>query len=278
VVEVAGQGTDTVQTALGVYVMAVNVEVLTYTGTGSFFGFGNGGDNIMTGGANTDSLYGYAGNDTLNGGGGTDTLLGGVGDDTYVINVAGVSIVEYVGEGTDTVQTSLATYVITSAHVENLTFTGSANALGIGNALGNVITSGAGNDQLNGNNGNDTLISTGGDDRFYGGNGNDTITTGLGQDRVFLSGLETGFDTVTDFASGSDLFFLNRASFGATASTAFVSGTGAMAATTANSTILHDTVTGQIFIDADGNGAGAAVQIAQVNPGQILAGSDFIFY
>ncbi|MGO6835997.1 M10 family metallopeptidase, partial [Rhizobium ruizarguesonis] len=57
--ENANQGTDTVRTALSSYWLSDNVEILTYTGSASFTGIGNGLANTITGGA---------GNDTLNGG------------------------------------------------------------------------------------------------------------------------------------------------------------------------------------------------------------------
>ena len=50
---------------------------------------------------------------------------------------------EAAGAGTDTVQTALASYTLGAANVENLTFTGSGNFAGTGNALDNVITGGA---------------------------------------------------------------------------------------------------------------------------------------
>ena len=81
IVEAAGQGTDTVETALGLYVLnAANVENLTYTGTGSFIGVGNTLDNVITGGAASDD-YLYAG-------AGADTLIGGAGNDVFLVNEA----------------------------------------------------------------------------------------------------------------------------------------------------------------------------------------------
>ncbi|NWA29894.1 calcium-binding protein, partial [Pseudomonas gingeri] len=68
-----GGGDDEVRTSLGNYVLAANVERLTFTGTSSFNGTGNASDNIITGGA---------GNDYLMGGAGADQFIGGVGIDT----------------------------------------------------------------------------------------------------------------------------------------------------------------------------------------------------
>src|SRR5690606_29206104 len=82
VVELANGGTDTVQTSLSTYALEANVERLTYTGAGDFTGAGNELDNIITGGAGSDSLYGSLGADRLVGNAGDDALYGGDGDDT----------------------------------------------------------------------------------------------------------------------------------------------------------------------------------------------------
>ncbi len=184
VVEFAGEGTDTVRTALAAYTLGANVENLTYTGSGSFTGNGNALDNVIIGGTGGDYLIGGAGNDTLTGGTGTaNTLQGGTGNDTYVVGAIGDSVIEFAGEGIDIVQTALAAYTL-RANVENLTYTGSGNFAGSGNALDNIIVGGTGNDTLT------------------GGIGNDTLSGGLGDDHfVFANG--DGFDTVTDFTPGN---------------------------------------------------------------------------
>ena len=81
VTEASNAGTDSVQTTLSSFTLAVNVENLTFTGTGAFTGTGNAANNFITGGTSNDTLDGGAGNDTLNGGGGDDTLIGGAGVD-----------------------------------------------------------------------------------------------------------------------------------------------------------------------------------------------------
>jgi Ca2+-binding RTX toxin-like protein len=90
VVEMAGEGTDTVLTSLGNYTLGAEVENVTFTGIGRFTGNGNGLDNAITGagrddtlngGAGADSLMGLGGNDRLNGGAGADVLMGGAGND-----------------------------------------------------------------------------------------------------------------------------------------------------------------------------------------------------
>ena len=49
---------------------------------------GNGGSNVLLGGALADVLDGQGGNDVLDGGTGRDTLTGGDGADTFVITKA----------------------------------------------------------------------------------------------------------------------------------------------------------------------------------------------
>ena len=120
----------------------------------------NGNNNNLNGTAGNDIIYGLGGNDRLNGGAGADLMYGGAGNDTYVVDNVGDVVVEAVGGGTDTVQTTLSSYTL-GANVENLTFTGTGNFKGTGNGLANVITGGAGNDTLDGGAGSDTAAFTG---------------------------------------------------------------------------------------------------------------------
>ena len=76
----------------------------------------------VTGGAGNDTLTGNGGANTLDGGAGNDTMSGGTGNDTYVVDSSRLdSVIENAGAGTDTVQTTLATYTL-AANVENLTY------------------------------------------------------------------------------------------------------------------------------------------------------------
>ena len=162
-----------------------------------------GGSQATTLNGNTgdDMLFGNNGADTLNGGAGADLLVGGAGNDTYIVDDVGDTVVEMENGGTDTVQTTVASYIL-DANVENLTFTGTGDFTGAGNGLNNVITGGAGNDSLYGGDGNDRLLGGDGDDFLHGGagddilnagGGNDTLNGGAGNDTINLG---AGFSTI----------------------------------------------------------------------------------
>jgi trimeric autotransporter adhesin len=82
IVELAGEGFDTVHTEQDDYTLAANFEGLVLEGA-AITGTGNSADNVLVGNANNNSLSGGDGNDTLAGWHGNDVLLGGAGQDTY---------------------------------------------------------------------------------------------------------------------------------------------------------------------------------------------------
>ncbi|GAU85718.1 cadherin domain-containing protein [Bosea sp. BIWAKO-01] len=132
VIENAGAGRDEVRTDLQTYVLAGNVENLSFVGFGPFTGSGNGLNNSLTGGAagdvlasggGNDRLSGLGGNDTvsgeagadiLDGGAGADVLIGGTGNDTFIFsqNFGHDTISDFgdVGGNNDRIQFSTATF------------------------------------------------------------------------------------------------------------------------------------------------------------------------
>ncbi len=292
VVELAGQGTDTVYSSIH-YVLGNHLENLTLAGEGNLNGTGNALHNVLTGNVGNNVLNGGAGNDTLNGGAGNDRLIGGVGDDRlnggtgadrleggagndqYWVDNSQDVVAELVNQGTDTVYSSLS-YTL-GGQVENLNLLGSNHLNGIGNVLNNVIVGNAGNNMLNGGGGNDSLNGGAGNDRLLGGLGKDTLTGGAGNDVfVFHTALGSGnVDRITDFGTGSDKIGLSKVIFGNinTSNSAFFH--QGSAAADANDRIIYEKSSGKLYYDADGNGGGAAVQFAQLNPNTQLEHTQF---
>ncbi|MBK8815525.1 MAG: hypothetical protein IPN42_08490 [Methylococcaceae bacterium] len=263
-----------------------SVEKFNVTGT-KFNDHLEGGVNADTlaGGAGNDDLIGNAGNDMLNGGLGADVMSGGLGNDIYTVDNSGDFVEELNGGGNDTVNASL-TYTL-SSFVDNMNLTGSAAINGIGNTLNNIMNGNTGNNLLVGLTGNDTLNGNAGNDTLSGGLGNDSLNGGAGLDRfLFNSALgAANKDTITGFNVADDTIVLENAIFtkfvtpsaGAFAVNAvnFVKGAGAVALDN-NDFLVYNTSTGALSYDADGNGAGAALQIATLVGVPALTAADFL--
>jgi Ca2+-binding RTX toxin-like protein len=183
-------GTDTVETSL-TYTAPTNVEhLIAQAGllinlTGNELNnqlSGNELANVLSGGAGADTLLGFAGDDVLDGGAGVDKMAGGTGNDLYRVDSRSDLVLEYAGEGNDTVEAA-STYTLT-ANVENLTLLEGGDYAGGGNSLPNLITGNGGNNLLSGGLGADTLI---------GGLGNDTYVLSDLLDTIVDSG---GIDTI----------------------------------------------------------------------------------
>ncbi len=151
---------------------------------------GGSGSDRITGNSADNRLEGAAGDDTLDGGIGADILIGGKGNDTYIVDNINDVITELANEGTDLVKTSV-TYTL-SAHVENLTLTGTEGIDGIGNNINNIITGNDANNTLNGNDGADTLNGAAGDDILDGGAGVDKLIGGNDNDTYIVDLVRTG--------------------------------------------------------------------------------------
>jgi serralysin len=232
-------------------------------------------------------LWGGAGDDVLDGMGGADTLNGEGGNDTYYIDVAGDVVWEAVGAGIDTVISSVNNYSLRN-NFENLVLAGSTangggNALDnivTGNATNNVIWGGGGSDALNGLDGSDQLSGEAGNDRLDGGLGADQLFGGADADTyVFSSSIGSGnIDVIFGFSSADDTIELDLDVF--TSLNAGTLDAGAFrigsAAGDADDRIIYDSATGALYYDADGNGAGAAIQFATLATGLSLTNNDFI--
>lgn len=171
--QVAG-GVDTVQASV-THALAANVEHLSLTGQAHINGFGNALNNNMSG---------NAGNNVLNGGLGVDMMRGGAGNDTYRIDTNGDGVLELVGGGVDTVQSTIS-YTM-AGNVERLSLLGAAHINGTGNVLNNDMTGNAGNNVLNGGLGADMM---------RGGLGNDVYIVDNTGDRM-MEAAAAGRDAV----------------------------------------------------------------------------------
>lgn len=154
-----------------------------------------------------------------------------------------------------------------------------------------TLTGSSGNDQLNGFAGADTVRGMAGDDFVFGGAGNDTLYGGLGNDTlnggtgkdnfVFDTALDgiNNVDVIQDFNPKDDTIKLDRDFFagigklGTLASAAFFAGSEAHDPT---DRVIYDKATGNLYFDADGNGAGAATLFAHLSPGLNVTAADFV--
>jgi Ca2+-binding RTX toxin-like protein len=290
-VEAPNEGTDTVIASLR-WTLATNFENLTLVGSGNFFGTGNNVANVITGNSGANVLDGKGGNDTLSGGDGFDTLIGGAGNDVmmggtgndkYIVDSVNDSVSEEVGEGTDTVRSSV-TFTL-GANVENLSLLGAAAIDGTGNSLVNIMVGNSAANTLLGLDGNDNLAGLGGNDVLAGGAGRDRLNGGAGADAFVFDTTPvnvTNTDVIADFTPGEDQIWLDSAVYtalggpGALAAGALHIVTSGFAAADAADRIIYNSSNGALWYDADGNGAGAAVFFAQLSAGLALTEADFL--
>lgn len=132
-----------------------------------------------------------------------------------------------------------------------------------------------------GNGGNDTLTGNGGADKFVFGKVYEQIVTGSSTTVQTYTNTAfdlTGVDTITDFTRGTDKLELHLDQYsqlaGFNSSMLRVNSSGT--AQDANDYLVYNTTTKTLSYDADGNGAGAAVNIAVLTGVNTLSTSDFI--
>jgi Ca2+-binding RTX toxin-like protein len=226
ITEKAGEGTDTVRTALASFSLSAidavtlaplftQLENLAYTGAANFTGTGNGNANAITGGAGTDKLFGQAGNDTLDGGAGADRLDGGAGTDTarmaggvddYQVALRAGNLLTLTAGGVTDTLLGIETVIFdngTADTADDLTVAVNADAAtdtapaGLlynrPTYLANALAGTAAAESIDGLEGNDNITGLAGDDTLLGGAGNDTLAGGAGNDTLTGGAGNDGF-------------------------------------------------------------------------------------
>ena len=236
----------------------------------------------------------------LKGYGGADKLWGDDGVDTasYDRSPSGVTVKLLAGfaDGGDATGDTFKS-------IENLTGSHHADTLE-GDNGSNKLRGSLGNDTLSGLGGTDYLYGDLHDDKLYGGDGNDQLFGGPGNDVLsggagndILNGGDplfgtqdkflfdtpldaaTNVDTITDFNSPDDIFWLDSTIFTTLTSGNVISPNqfciynGTL---DGDDRIVYDQTSGQILYDPDGSGIAGAIQFAQVTPGQAITYDDFL--
>ncbi len=254
-----------------------------------------------------ETITGSSGNDritaspgtvtTFNGGAGNDALTLGSGDDLVSFGDGGVfGAITFNGRSGGTAQMFFngVEALNTGAGVDLVNVqdggpNGPVNLqinLGAG---GDFATGGNGADTIIGGSGIDTLSGGGGEDRLdggvgndwlAGGNGADRITGGAGADQIVYDETNEGGDQVIGFGA-SDIFGFSSAAFGNLAlgtlnATNFRSSANNNLALDADDHFIFRRSNGTLWFDQDGNGATAAILMADLNTNFAVTAADIL--
>lgn len=220
IVELAGEGTDTVVINTAYYKLPNFVEKAEVHSsfTSAVTIVGNDENNMITGGVGNDSLSGGKGNDTFVGSDGVDTIDGGEGQDTIQLT-GGFS--DYTFEQTGNKQISVFDTshnpILIAKNVESFVFaTNTTKTLkelieehNTATAFDDILDisklplSSSGSTTVDGLAGNDSITGTSDADTLIGGAGIDTLVGGGGDDTYEV---DTPKDVVTERDNeGTDL-------------------------------------------------------------------------
>ena len=254
---------------------------------------GDGADTFVShGGTVEGDIHLGAGNDRYVGtsGGVTGAVYGDAGADTFFGNQNAADV--FVGGAdVDTLDFRLGGQVTLAL---DLSFAQNGAALGDTYfEMENVFGSDTGNDVIRGNpaanalfgwGGNDSLDGAGGADVLRGGVGVDTLTGGTGDDTFRFSALNECGDLITDFSGSvgnNDRFQITAAAFGGMmplgtlAASQFQTRTDNVAQD-ADDRFIFNTTDRTLWFDADGNGAGAAIMVADLQAGAVVTAADIL--
>ncbi|MFZ1662813.1 MAG: calcium-binding protein [Paracoccaceae bacterium] len=176
-------GADTVNSWLASYTLGANVEKgrIMSSGTAN-----------LTGNSLNNALFAGSGNNILDGGAGTDSVSYIFASQAVSVSLSLTGLQATGGSGMD----KLIGIEHLAGSLYNDTLTGSSGANWLGGDAGNDRIDGlAGNDSLRGGDGLDTLTGGAGNDAIFGEAGDDTILYGTGNN---------GFDNIDGGVGGND--------------------------------------------------------------------------
>ncbi|MCB5175294.1 glycoside hydrolase family 113 [Microvirga lenta] len=244
---------------------------------------GTAGADKLDGGYHNDTLNGAGGNDALWGGAGDDVLDGGAGDQDRAI-YSGARAEYSVTKNPDGSFTVLDKRANGNGRdivfgVETFQFSdGTVSFASVADkAAGRVLIGTKKANKLNGEDGND---------RLYGKSGKDVLTGGAGQD-IFVfdtkPNKKKNLDKIKDFSVADDTIWLDNKIFkklgkkGSEAKPAKLNKKffSLEKAKGKDDYLVYSKKKGILYYDADGSGAGKAVEIAKLSKKLKLTANDF---
>ena len=271
---------------------------------------GHQGDDTLIGGAGNDHFVITSGYPEFQGPPGNDSIDGGAGVDSIGFGIEEVSTTAAVtidlGAGTYSIADPAGQVNGIVLNVENVQGSAFADRI-TGTEGANVLHALTGNDTIHGLGGDDLLLAERGHQSFLGGAGNDSLNGGTGRDTLsgglgndVLRGNYTGFpqtdedsflfdvapgsanaDLIQEFTFAQDKVVLDGNAHANTgASGNFAAGDArfwSSASGTAHDVddrVIYNTSTGELWYDADGNGAGARQLIATLQGTPSLSATD----
>ena len=238
-----------------------NIENVVLTGSGLTLNLSNQTEGF--------TVTGLSGTNTITGGSGADSITGGTGADT-IVGAQNDTLLDG-GGGTDTLSVGASftssgnTQIV---NIENVTLTASGTTLNLANQTeGFDITGSSGVDTIIGGSGADTITGGVGADTMTGGGGADSFVINTGQSTGTLggsgnAGTITGYDVITDFATGSDTLNLQGTTTVA-ANTAGTNGAQQSTLTIGSQTVKSHAISNGIVTFDDNNAfnAGSTLEL-----------------
>jgi Ca2+-binding RTX toxin-like protein len=236
--------------------------------------FGTGNDQYQgRKGEVTGTVFGDAGNDTMQGNAAEEDVLDGGSDIDTLTFRTGPAVTLALNQS---FENDGAAFGDAYSGFEIILGSNTGADMIRGDSAANTIT---------GYGGNDTLDGAGGSDVLRGGNGADRMTGGAASDTFLYYTLDECGDTITDYsnvAGNDDKFRISVAIGGG-----LVAGTLSAAAfqlrtdnvaQDADDRFIYRTTDQTLWFDPDGTGAGAAVMLADLQPGASLTFADITLF